>query len=454
MPTSTENERECRTIPLRSIGQKQNKPYLHDDIMYLIADYLSPVDLLTYIRAIPPLAHLLTKKQINNRGHDGSSLLHLIVSERDTRMAKILVTNAIDPNIPDGDKATAFSLAVNLGYEDMVKLFLECSQLDINAVDNQGFTALMAAVRKEYETIVDTLLEREDIDFNIRSEKGDTALLIAIGKGSSSLAKALLRRKDLDASFPDHRPLFRAIYHPDASRVELLLGRKEVDINCKTDTRRTMLMQAAEIGHHEAVRLLLSREDLDVNAADDRGDTALIIAIFRGFDDIASLLMEREDLDMNFQMYDGTALMHAARTGFGDLVYVLLNRRDTDINAQDRHGRTALMFAARDDLGYTKTDSAVHVLLAREDIDVNIRDRRGRTALMIAAEAGQRRNVDCLLRMADIDVDIQDVVGATALTYAASEGHELIEEILRSHIEARTQSLSSLAIKSGNIICS
>ncbi|KAK2841534.1 hypothetical protein FQN49_006161 [Arthroderma sp. PD_2] len=425
--------------------------------MYLIADHLGPRDLLTYIRAIPPIAHLLTKKQISNRGHDGSSLLHLVVSERDTQLAKILVTSATDPNIPDGDEATPatpFSLAVGLGYDDMVKLFMGCKQLDINAVDNRGFTALMTAVQKEYESIVAALLERDDIDFNVRSEKGDTALLIAIGKGRSILAEALLRRKDLDARFPNHRPLFRAIYHPDVSRVKLLLDRKEVDINCRTDARRTILMQTAEIGHHEAVKLLLSREDLDVNAADERGDTALIIAVFRGFDDIASLLMEREDLDMNFQLYDGTALMHAARTGFGDLVYVLLKRRDTDINAQDRHGRTALMFAARDDLGYTTTVSAVHALLARKDIDVNVKNHRGRTALMLAAEAGMRRNVEYLLRRRDIDVNVKDAAGATALTYAASEGHKIIEEMLQSYIDAGTRRLSSLTIEEGgNVKC-
>ncbi|OAL72714.1 hypothetical protein A7D00_2487 [Trichophyton violaceum] len=415
---STVHQRQCR-LPPRPAGRSrrtEQRTYLHDDIMYLIADHLYPVDLLSYIRAIPSIAHLLTKKQISRRDRDGSSLLHLVVSERDIQIASIIVTDSVDPNVLDGDKATAFSLAVNLGYEDMVKLFLGCKQLDVNAVDNQGFTALMVAVHKGYTGIVDLLLQREDIDFNVRSEKGDTALVIAIGKDNSSIAGALLTREDLDASFPGHRAAFRAIYHPDASRLRLLLDRKEIDINCTTETGRTMLMQVVEFGHFEVVKLLLEREDLDVNAADNAGDTALIIASFRGFNRIASLLMERKELDMNFQVHDGTALMHAARTGFGDLVYVLLNRPDADINLQDHRGRTALMFAARDDMGYTTSDNAAEVLLAREDINVNIRDSRGRTALMLAVEAGQRRNVDCLLRRADIDVDIQDANGATALT--------------------------------------
>jgi ankyrin repeat protein len=104
------------------------------------------------------------------------------------------------------------------------------------------------------------------------------------------------------------------------------------------------------------------------------------------------------------------------------------------IDAKDGDGRTALMYASRDD-----NHECVRLLLSA-GADVDAKENDGWTALMFASHYDNHECVNHLLS-AGADVDAKDGDGLTALTIASYNYNHDCVAILTSHIE-------SLALKS------
>ena len=107
--------------------------------------------------------------------------------------------------------------------------------------------------------------------------------------------------------------LVPAATSPTTTILELLLARKNIDVNQEDYRGNPPLVAATNNGRDAAVKLLLLRDDIDVNQKDDYRATALASAAARGNESIHKLLLEREDVDVNSRDIHGyTALMCAA----------------------------------------------------------------------------------------------------------------------------------------------
>ncbi len=98
-----------------------------------------------------------------------------------------------------------------------------------------------------------------------------------------------------------------------------------------------------------------------------------------------------------------------------------------DINIHDRHGTTALMFAAA--LG---RESMVKILLQHPAVDINKQDIFGNSALILAVKAGNLAIVKLLLTKKNCNYNLETKgSGYSALCWADKMGHGEIESLLR-----------------------
>jgi hypothetical protein len=160
---------------------------------------------------------------------------------------------------------------------------------------------LHAAVEDGDVTAVRRLL-RESTE----QEVLDGALQRAVLSRSVPVTKLLIRHR-ADVNALDERggtPLFRAVYHPAASRqiVETLLKagarvNEALDVefivpgSLRPPGRRTALHHAASVAPSDVVRLLLAR-GADPNLGDKKRITPLMVAASEGRDEIVRCLLE------------------------------------------------------------------------------------------------------------------------------------------------------------------
>ncbi|GAA4014631.1 hypothetical protein GCM10022212_06380 [Actimicrobium antarcticum] len=99
--------------------------------------------------------------------HDGMSMLHRAVLNRDTGILQALAgASGIDPNVTDRDGKTALLLAVERGQTDMVRALLRSAGLDVNKPDVKRDSPLNCAARKGDVLMALLILTHPDTDPN------------------------------------------------------------------------------------------------------------------------------------------------------------------------------------------------------------------------------------------------------------------------------------------------
>ena len=176
-------------------------------------------------------------------------------------------------------------------------------------------------------------------------------------------------------------------------------------IDLEDDSNRTPLSWAADYGHASIVQMLIERKDVDINSKDKYGWTPLSLAAMNGHEVVVRLLIGRGDVNVNVKDdYGWTPLFIAVMNGHEPVARLLIERKDVDVNIQDNDRRTPLLLAS--EKGYK---AVVRLLIERGDVDVNVEDNRLQTPLSIAAKNGYEAIVRLLERAGGtIDLDVQD----------------------------------------------
>ena len=192
-------------------------------------------------------------------------------------------------------------------------------------------------------------------------------------------------------------------------------------------TFKLALLQAANVGHDEAVQFLLKLGG-NVNVKDNKGQTTLMIASQKGHIQVIECLL-KEHADVNIQTNDGwTALMIASHYAHTQVIEQLL-RKHPDVNLQNKKGTTSLMLASQN--GHTQ----VVEQLLKEQAAVNLQNKEGTTSLMLASQNGHTQVVEQLLKE-HADVNLQSKEGVTALMLASKYGYtQVIEQLLKAHAD-------------------
>lgn len=157
----------------------------------------------------------------------------------------------------------------------------------------------------------------------------------------------------------------------------------------------------------------------NVNAQESDGDTrewglsALMVAARNNNPDVVTALI-KNGANVNAKDFgdENTALKWAAVDNPNPEVIITLIKNGIDVNTRDRHGNTALMWAA------WNPNPEVITVLIKNGADVNARARDGRTALMWIARRTLDPEVIIFLLENGADTKVRDNDGRMAIDHA------------------------------------
>ncbi|CCX33847.1 Similar to Putative ankyrin repeat protein RF_0381; acc. no. Q4UMH6 [Pyronema omphalodes CBS 100304] len=294
------------------------------------------------------------------------------------KMIRTLLKRGADIHQADNYGQTALHRAA-AGSQDALRLVLELKVLDINSRDRDNRTALFLAAKTDRVDCVRIQLEQDGIDLDSLDNDGCTpssgAVVSPYGRGDSAF---LLLKKGANPEIKDKNgrtTLSLAVEHLESHNpiVNLLLERKEVDIESRCNHGRTPL-QWAMISWKEIteyVRPLLDK-GADVTVKGKDGRTVLSLAIDKVYNvEIMDIIIERLDKAyINSRNNDGrTPFLLAAKKG--DMrSMVLLLRKGAGVQAKDKNGVSAMMHAALSRM--------------KKSADFNAKENSGETVLLQA----------------------------------------------------------------------
>jgi ankyrin repeat protein len=309
---------------------------------------------------------------------------------------------------------TPFETAINKGYLDVIKVFVE-KGADVKATDQDGDTPLHWAAANGHSDVVKYLVEEKGTNVKVGDKDGYTPLHRAAANSKLDVVKYLVE-KGADVKAADKygdTPLYRAARYGEWDVVKYLVE-KGADVKATDKDGDTLLHWTAEDGHWDVVKYLVEK-GANIKAGDKDGFTPLHRAAANGKLDVVKYLVEEKGVGVKAANDAGeTSLHRAARYGKLDVVKYLVEKGAV-VKAADKDGDTPLHRAAKD--GHWD----VLKYLVEKGADVKAADKDGDTLLQWTAEDGHWDVVKYLVEKG-ADVEAADKDSYTPLHRAAANG--------------------------------
>lgn len=358
---------------------------------------------------------------------NGDNLLHYALRRQHYEQAKFLIGQGVNINLHNKSGWTPLDLAEYQDAEAIAALLVkrgatsgsgwrsDRAAQDLSAVVNQldqgALPPLAGAIVNNNQALVERLLAVNPDLVNTPLEDGTTPLILAVKHSKPEMVSTLLK----------HDAQVNQVAYRGVNAVQV----------------------AAQRGDQKVLQILLDAGGFPVNL-DEQGRDAMISAIELGHTDIAHALLKHilgdsgnksratTQVDGSYAPIDRYILL--ATRHHADEVLEMLLPHATAIAAEDKQGRNALWFAAREG------NSKLIPKLLKAGIAPDQADHQGRTPFLMAVHNGCLECAKQLLPVSNINQ--QSNTGNTALMMAASNGDESLVSWLvqnKADIEIRNQ---------------
>ena len=364
-----------------------------------------------------------TKVNAQNRSSGKTALIHAAANSNTTMVNYLLLRPDININIIDKNGNTALMYAIAKSCAAVVKDLLESSD-DIKITDAYQQTVLMHAAARS--NTIGPLLEAPYIakcmlisgDLTIMAERPHKHRARSASVNNliqPSLENSYLS-ENISTSFDGAIEASPENSNEDIMTMLLEKPCISESINARDEFGNTALMHAAINGNVKAVQLLLEKKNIEVNLQNSSGFTALTYAASSGNWRIVGLLLTKKDIKIDLQIKPSDTLLKGNKD----------NKAAASPNCKNKLGNTALIFAAAN--GHKEV---ISLLLNKIGIDsINIQGNLGNTALIFAAANGHYDIVKDILKKSKTSLNIKDLHGRSALACAAIHGHYDIVSLL------------------------
>ncbi|KAI2602602.1 ankyrin repeat-containing domain protein [Hypoxylon sp. NC1633] len=387
-------------------------------------------------------------------GENEKSTFHLAITSTDNNIniAKALVKGKARLDIKNRKGLSPMLSAIRYGPTPIAKIMVE-NQDDVDAEIFDGWTSLRHVFNHfqgstegwaHARCLTDLLLER-GVNLNRPSVDGGWTPLIHAAKfGDTSKLKRLLMRQPnpADVHLPDQEG--KTVKQRDSEMVRVLI-KLGANVNTKTESRSTLLIEATKLRDHDVAWVLLNAKAV-LDGRDAEGKSALSYAIEsqdkalawllmakngsavspnknisnKDMQEALALAMKSDSLSIAWLLCEhgalpsATLLCDAAKRKNYKAAQFLIERGAT-ADIKDAHGSTPLHYAVR-----TCQDDLADLLASRR-LGLDIPDSKGNTALILATLKTQCSTMQALLRYG-ASCKIPGPGGLTALHFAAAKG--------------------------------
>lgn len=152
--------------------------------------YQSPLLVVVYDGDVDAVREQLAKKVDVNAKEEGTTALHLAVSQGNAEIVSLLLEAGANPNIRDEEKQTPLMMLYGENASEILDLLLRAGA-KVNVKDTGGRTPLMIAAEEGNIEVIRTLLSA-GAKVNKRDNEGRTALMYAIEEESLESVRAIL----------------------------------------------------------------------------------------------------------------------------------------------------------------------------------------------------------------------------------------------------------------------
>ncbi|ETS78896.1 hypothetical protein PFICI_08749 [Pestalotiopsis fici W106-1] len=342
--------------------------------------------------------------RVNNFSHEHihHTPLQAAAANRSHDYVRLLLEHGADVNITGGTFGSPLCAAVRENAQDCIESLLEAGA-DVNFVGPQG-TALEMAIANDSWAVVDLLLG-QDIDPNSTSRgRYGTALIAAINSGNFEyVGKLLSRGANPNVQAEGRESTTEAAVKKGDTEIFNKLLMHGMEINCQDPSGRGPLSHAIVWKSLDLVEILWDREEIDLDEQDFAGRTPLMLAVIHAPDMVGGLISRHVDVNAKDKL-GRTALVYAIRQDYDDLVEDIIKAGADPLMTNNR-GRDSLYWAA---LGSSRNSFDV-ILKAVQDCGDSIRRRDSVRLAVNAAIAGENPGfIERLLEELDSDWQLAD----------------------------------------------
>ncbi|KAI9884759.1 MAG: hypothetical protein M1823_003469, partial [Watsoniomyces obsoletus] len=349
----------------------------------------------------------------------GARPLLLAVMVGNTAVAELLVQKGAMVNTTNKLRLTALHIAATHGNEDIIRVLID-NGANIALRNSIGELPLTLAVKNGHEKAVGLLLDKQ-ATLRIKLERLENVLWYAIAEGRDSMARYLIERgaKIKETPRKGVEALGMAVAKGHEAVTRLILEH-DVDVNEESsETGKTALLRAVELGLGEMVELLLEKGAR--LGTSEKAQSALHSKVMMGSSTICKLLLEKgTPVSLLSNVDVGHVLWTAAKDGWEELVEVILRdgpKLESLTHDNCDQGSVPLSLALRNR----------HYRIAERLVEAGANDKRlvqwelEGGALQWAAREGREGFMQMGLRHG---VDLENKVGdRTILDVAAEAGH-------------------------------
>jgi len=229
-----------------------------------------------------------------------------------TKMLEVLLKYGAKPNVADRYNKTVLFYCVEKNFKTGVEMVLNYNA-DVNRVDVHGKTALDYAYDMKYIDILDVLIKaggqsddptknklllltcaeynlqesahellKRGLSANELDANGNNMLMVAYECGNLDLLETVIREYSLQKALNQKNKrgdnlILRSIKDQNEDFTHFLMTNPQLELNCKDETNKTLLMYAAELGDYKTVEYLISK-GVNPDSIDKYGRTGLIFA--------------------------------------------------------------------------------------------------------------------------------------------------------------------------------
>ena len=241
---------------------------------------------------------------ISARGGKGETALHMAAENNHYEVVAELLKHHANINVSADNGRTVLHSAAGHASAELFCLLIEKGASLTLLADNR-WSVLHEAANKGNLDVLRLLLQQPAIDLNAKDSNGQTPLAMAAISKQEAACRTLLEQQAIQVDTSDwrgHTPLHHAGGAGETTMVELLLSRRNVDVNPREKHYgRTPLLHAAADGHLDTVRVLLEN-GADMDIADSFGWSPLMYAESNGHMAVVKELQRwdaRKELEKN-----------------------------------------------------------------------------------------------------------------------------------------------------------